>query len=77
MTTIDPAYDTYQACGCLSNDCYECRRHQIDDRAVEIHDREIWICNGMKGFDIEAHAWEMANRYRCEEINKLAFEFAN
>jgi hypothetical protein len=69
--------ETYDDCTCNSRGCYECRRHEIDETAEKIHDREVRICTGMAGFNIEDHAWKMANQYRCEQINKLAFEFAN
>lgn len=61
---------------CTCGTCYACRRLQIDEKALAIVEREIKICNGMD-FDIQAHAWQMANQWRCQQINKLAFEFIN
>lgn len=68
--------ENYEDCTCGESHCYDCRRQKIDETALMIHDREVRICTGMTGFNIEDHAWNMANRYRSEEINKLAFEFA-
>lgn len=69
--------ETYEDCTCRERHCYDCRRQEIDNTAERIHDREVRICTGMTGFDIEEHAWEMANQYRCQKINELAFEFAS
>jgi hypothetical protein len=63
-------------CTCNQAACYSCRRRQIDETALAIVAREIRICTGMD-FDVQAHAWKMANQYRCEQINKLAFESAS
>lgn len=69
--------ENLEECTCNENHCYGCRRRKIDETALMIHDREVRICTGMTGFDIEEHAWKMANQYRYEQINKLAFELAN
>ena len=63
-------------CTCKKRDCYSCRRQEIDQTAERIYHREVEICSGMKGFDIEAHARKMAAQYRSKAINTLAFEFA-
>lgn len=66
---VDPG-----SCQCGSHACYECRRLEIDMKALAIVERERRMCDGMTGFDIEAHAWSMAQQYRCNAINELAFE---
>ena len=60
-------------CQCGSHACYDCRRQEIDIKALAIVERERRICAGMN-FDVEAHAWKMAQQYRCDAINALAFE---
>jgi hypothetical protein len=83
LTTINAqsayAYDLISAvdpgsCHCGSHACYECRRLEIDTKALAIVERERRMCDGMQGFDVEAHAWRMAQQYRCDAINALAFE---
>lgn len=64
-------------CGCGSHACYECRRTEIDNKALAIVERERRMCDGMQGFDVEAHAWRMAEQYRHEQINALAWEDVN
>jgi len=62
-------------CTCGERTCYACRRQEIDATALRIVDREIVYCTGMwSKFDVQAHAWRMADQYRCQAINKLAFE---
>lgn len=61
-------------CTCGAVNCYSCRRQAIDATAVRIYDREIAICKGMEGFDVEAHAAKMASLYRYPAINALAME---
>ena len=63
-------------CTCREHTCYDCRRQDIDARALGIVDREIRICTGMD-MDVEKHAWEQANLFRTNAINALAFEFLN
>lgn len=63
-----------QNCTCEAKTCYDCRRQEIDQRAHAIVEREIKICTDM-GFDVEAHAWNMAAQYRDHAINELAWEF--
>ena len=62
-------------CTCGSHSCYSCRYQVILDTAIQIAERETRICAGMTGFDVEAHAWSMANLYRCNALNALALEF--
>lgn len=69
LPMVDPG-----SCQCDSHACYECRRLKIDITALAIVERERRICDGMSGFDVEEHAWRMAQAYRCSEINKLAWE---
>lgn len=69
---VDPG-----SCQCGSHACYECRRLEIDMKALAIVERERRVCDGMQGFDIEAHAWSMAQQYRCNAINELAWEDVN
>jgi hypothetical protein len=81
-TTSPYAYDLAPmvdpgSCQCESHACYECRRLEIDMKALAIVERERRICDGMQGFDIEAHAWRMAEQYRYNAINALAFEDIN
>lgn len=61
-------------CYCGQNSCYSCRYLYIIETAVRIAHREMRLCAGMTGFDIEAHAWRMANDYRCKALRDLAFE---
>lgn len=61
-------------CTCATTSCYDCRRQQIDATALQIQAREVRICTGMTGFNVEEHAWRMANDYRSKAINQLAFE---
>lgn len=66
-------------CTCNKIDCYSCRRREIDATALRIVKREIDICTGigyMTPEKVEAHAWAMAQDYRCKAINSLAMEFA-
>lgn len=85
---MDDLYDAYRElehrgladdveCECHLPSCYQCRRRQIDERALYIYNREIRYCAGMTGFDIEEHAWKMADMYRYPAIRELAFEFAS
>jgi hypothetical protein len=70
---IDPG-----SCECGSHACYECRRLEIDIKALAIVQRERDICRGMMSADkVETHAWAMAQQYRCNAINALAFEDVN
>lgn len=55
---------------------YNARRIEIDNTAREIFEREIRICTGMSGFDIQAHAARMAANWRSQQINNLALEQA-
>jgi len=61
-------------CTCKSQRCYDCRRQVIDAMALQIVQREVKYCTGMHGFDVSAHAWQMANDWRRKAINALAFE---
>lgn len=64
-------------CTCKSHTCYSCRRQVIDATAERIAERELRLCKGMSGFVVEAHAWRMANDWRCKAITSLAFELMN
>lgn len=64
-------------CSCNRQACYSCRRQQIDTAALEIVAREYRVLEGfMTPEKLEAHAWAMAQNYRCAAINALAFEMA-
>lgn len=63
-------------CTCQKRDCYSCRRQEIDQIAERIYQRELRICTGMAGFDIEKHAEWMAAHYRYPAINALTVEMA-
>lgn len=72
LPMVDPG-----SCQCGSPACYECRRLQIDITALAIVERERRMCEGMQGFDIEAHAWSQALAYRNRAVNELAWEDVN
>lgn len=65
----------HEDCDCAKRTCYDCRRQEIDAKALAIVEREIKYCSGMwSKFDVQAHAWRMADQYRSKAINDLAFE---